>query len=148
MPSPENKGVAPPDPETEVGRVRYLIGDTEYVELEPPEEGFGSYQVASDGQIEAALIRAEGNENRTAGYVYTMLASQAAVESKMVQDYDLRLDTTKRAADLRAAAQMWFDLADEEDDAEGLGDIFEFTPVGAREKHVHPELTPWPYRGR
>lgn len=134
-----NKGVAPPQPTTEVGQIRFLIGDTTYTELDPPQTGFGSYVICSDDQIVAALEKSEGSENRAAGYIYAMLAGQAAIAAKSVADYDLKLDTTKRAADLRAIAKMWFDQADEEDALDGSGDVFEFTAVGSRDHRNRPE---------
>lgn len=133
------KGVAPLNPSTEVGQFRLMVGDTEFTELDPPVEGFGDYTLFSDDEILAALIRADENENRAAGYLYASLASQAAIQSKSVKDYDLQIDLTKRSGDLRAIAKMWFDQADEEDALDGSGDVFEFTAVGSRDHRNRPE---------
>lgn len=139
-----NKGVYPVDPLTDVGQVRFAVGDTESQPLDPPEPGFQDYEMFSDDQIEAFLSRSEGSINRSTGYAYLTLASQAAMHSRSVKDHDLAIDYTKRAADLRASAQMWFGLADDEDASAGGADIFEVFTV-TEPAIPHPELTPWPY---
>lgn len=125
--------VYPPDPDTEVGQMRFLIGDTEY------DSDTGTYKRFSDGSIQSFLLQGDGNMNRAIGYAYLALASQAAELSKSVKDYDLALDTTKRAADLRNTALMWFNLADAEDEAGGAGDIFDMGDIGARCSRCAPE---------
>ena len=140
-------GVAPPNPATDTGRFRYLIGDAEYTELDPPQVGMGAYEMFSDEQITTFLALGEGSTNRAIAYAYLNLASQAALQSKSVKDFDLQVDLTKRSADLRAIAAMWFDRADDED-ADNT-DIIDVFPIGRREADRHPELTPWPFpRGR
>lgn len=141
-----NKGIAPPDPATEVGRFRFLIDDTEYTELDPPEAGQGSYEQFSDADIEAFLMMGDESVNRAMGYAYLRLASEAARESKTVKDFDLSVDLTKRSADLRAIAALWFDRADGEDADEF--DIVDVFAIGRRDGHrMDPEAamrrTPW-----
>lgn len=125
-----NRGIAPPDPGTDVGQFRFTFGDTEYTDLPEPEIGYGDYVYFSDDEITALLARADDSITRAIGYAYLTLASRAAIQSKFVKDYDLQIDSTKRSADLRAIAQFWFDQADDEDDNNGLGEYFELVPTG------------------
>lgn len=141
-----NAGIAPPDPQTDVGAIRYLIGDAEYTELDPPQDDMGAYEMFSDDQITTFLELGEGSTNRAIAYAYLNLASQAALQSKTVKDFDLQVDLTKRSADLRAIAAMWFDRADEEDS--DSADIIDVFPIGYRDGYrTDPEAamrrTPW-----
>ena len=136
-----NRGIAPPDLTTDVGQFRILAGDTQYVELDPPEAGFGDYEKFSDDEIEGYLAQAEGSIPRAIGYAYLYLAGQAALTSTSVRDYDLQVDTTKRADGLIAIANMWFGKADAEE-----ADYFDVVPVGSRGRRCKPELAPRPVR--
>lgn len=120
-----NVGIAPPDLTSEVGQFRIVVGDLEYKPLEPPQQGRGDYEKWSDGEVEGFLAMGSGSTLRAAGFAYLQLASGAALASQSVADYDLKVDTTKRAADLRAIAQAYFEQADDLDDADGNGDIFD-----------------------
>ena len=40
-----NRGVAPADSSTDVGRFRYLYGDITYTDLDPVEAGYGDYTI-------------------------------------------------------------------------------------------------------
>ena len=140
-------GVAPPNPATDTGQFRYLIGDTEYTELDPPQAGMGAYEMFSDEQIVTFLALGEGSTNRAIAYAYLNLASQAALQSKTVKDTDLQVDLTKRSADLRAIAAMWFDRADDEDGANGGADIFDLHDIGEHRRFQRPEGAQWPFIG-
>lgn len=126
-----NKGVAPLDPTSDVGKFRLLVGDTSYEELDPPESGFGDYTYFSDDEIELFLDQGESMEE-AAYLAYLQLAAATALESKTVKDFDLQVDLTKRSGDLRAIALMWRDRAD----AAGA-DIFEAFDIVSG-----PECTP------
>ena len=133
-----NKGIAPPELDTPVGQFRALVGDVTSVPLTPPDPGFGEYEKFSDVEIEGYLAQGEGSISRAVGFSYLYLAGQAAMESTSVKDYDLSVDLTKRAGDLRATAQMWFDRADKEDsDASDEG--FSIVPTGRRGGGFIPE---------
>lgn len=134
-----NEGVAPPDLTSPVGKFRALIGDVEYEDLDPPVPGKGSYKKFSDIEIEGFLLVANGSVESAIGFAYLQLASSAAEQSKSVQDFDLKIDLTKRAADLRAIAEMWF----ERGDLEGA-DIFELFDTAPNQCGCVPEATPWP----
>jgi len=133
-----NPGAFPLDPENPVAQFRYNYGDALSEPYEPPVAGFQNYAELSDEEIESFLLLADGSVNRAIGRMYIALSGRAAKESLSVKDYDLQVDLTKRAADLRAAAQSWFDLADREDAAE---DAFDIVPVGSWCDPV-PEASP------
>lgn len=134
-----NKGVAPPDFETDVGRVRAVLGDVSYEELDPPEQGYGDYEMFSDGEIQAFLDTTDSFEEAI-GHAYLSLATSAALTSSSVKDFDLQVSTERRAGELRALAQFWFGKADELS-----ADIFEAFDTLIERPRVHPELAarPW-----
>lgn len=136
-----NKGVAPPDMSTDVGKFRALVGDLSYEPLVPPVSGYGSYKLFSDAEIEVFLAASESFEG-AAALAYTQLAGQAALESRTVKDFDLQVDLTKRATDLRLIAAMWADK-----DASVTADVFELADVSIRDEDCRPELSAWPVRG-
>lgn len=109
-----NDGATPLDPQSDVGKFRVLIGDTVAESYDPPVPGRGNYTMFSDVEIEGFLAVAEGSVTRAIGNGYLTLAGQAAIESKLVKDFDLTADLTKRAADLRLIAFQWFERADKE----------------------------------
>lgn len=136
-----NKGVAPPDISTEVGRFRALVGDLSYTELDPPEAGFGNYTLFSDFEIEVFLA-SSGSLEGAAALAYTQLAGSAALESKTVKDFDLSVDLSKKATDLRLIAAMWQDKADA-----AAVDVFELFDVNIRDSNCTPELAARSYGG-
>lgn len=141
-----NPGVVPIDPETAVGRFRILSGDTSFVKYNPDEAGYGNFTYFSDAEIEGYLAIYPESLSRAIGNAYLTLASSAAIHSQSIKDYDLAVDTTKRSADLRAIAQMWFDRADDEDAASGGADIFDTFDMSGDGGWI-PEATP-PVWGR
>lgn len=123
-----NPGVAPPDYSTPVGRLRATIGDVSYVALAPPVPGQGDYRMFSDSELGVFIAQGDDSVLRAAGFAYLALAAQAALAGKSVADHDLRVDTTKRGADLRAIAQSFFDRADEQD--AGTDEGFQIVQTG------------------
>lgn len=129
-----NKGVAPPDMTSDLGKIRAILGDLEYTELDPPEAGFGSYKLFGDAELQAFLDTGESIE-AGAYMAYMQLAAGAAMESKSVKDMDLQVDLTKRATDLRLIAGEWKNRAD------ALGaDIFELFDTTIDDGYCEPEL--------
>lgn len=138
-----NPGIYPPDLASPVGQFRALTGDLNAEEYDPPVEGIRNYEMFSDAEIEAYLSQSEGSISRAIGFAYLYLAGQAAKESLTVRDYDLQVDSTKRAADLRAIAEMWFGRADDED-ANAGAEAMVIVPVGPRRKRCRPEAAQYP----
>ena len=129
-----NKGVAPPDISTEVGKFRALVGDLSYTELDPPVSGFGNYALFSDAEIEVFLDLGDSQE-MAAYYAFMQLAASAARTSTSVSDFDLKIDTTKTPVELRMIAQAWKDKADA-----ASADVFELFDVNIRDEDCTPEL--------
>lgn len=138
----ENRGIAPPDMSSNVGKFRALAGDVEFTPYDPPQPGFGMYQKFSDVEIEGFLAVADDSVEGALYFSFMQLAGDAALEAKSVKDFDLQIDLTKRSGDLRAIAQMWHDRW-----SALTEDIFEVFDIGSQEQ-CHPELAPWPVRGR
>lgn len=122
-----NLGVAPYDPTTLVGQVRVVTGDVTYGVITA---GMAEYELFSDNDITAFLIVAEGNILRAAGFGYSALAARAAVDAKMVKDFDLTVDLRARSTALQATADAFFAQADEKDVRDGVSDVFEITTSG------------------
>ena len=137
----ENPGAHPLDPTTPVGRFRTLYGDTDSEPYSPIEPGVQNYGELSDDEIEGFIAQGGDSVPRGIGYLYIAMAGQAAKQSKVVQDQDLRVDLTKRAADLRAIADVWFGSADD-DDLANAEEAFEIVPTGQRNGGVIPEGSP------
>lgn len=125
-----NPGLTPLDSASEVGQIRLLFGDTQSTPYDPPVTGQGNYTYFSDEEVSAFLAQSGGSATRAIGFAYISLAGAAAMESKSITDIDLRVDLTKRAADLRATAQLWLERADAEDDADGTNDFFDVFDLG------------------
>lgn len=143
MEYPDGKpGVWPVNADTAIGRYRLLLGDVNGVEYDPAVEGFRSYEVLSDAEIQAFIDQA-GGESVTKGiaFYYLRLAGEAAKESLVIQDADLRVDQSKTAADLRAMAQFWLDQGDV-DDAISAEEAFEIVPTGRASGGFIPESSP------
>ena len=134
-------GAWPLDPATPVGRFRILYGDTESTAYDPVEPGIQNYQELSDDEAEGFIAQGGDSIPRGIGYLYIALAGQAAKQSKVVQDQDLRVDLTKRAADLRAIADVWFGSADN-DDLVNAEEAFEIVPTGRHNGGIIPERYP------
>jgi hypothetical protein len=133
-----NRGVTPPDFSTKIGMFRAAYPDLEYVDLDPVEAGYGDYTELSDIEVEGFLALGGDSVNRAIGYYYMQLSGAAAKLSKSTKDFDLATDLTKRAADLRATAQFYFDRADADDAADA--DYFDIVSMG-NTCDVTPELT-------
>lgn len=137
-----NIGIAPPEYDTSVGFFRLSVGDTNYSELNPPETGKGSYEMFGDEEIKGFLSRTDSHEGAMAA-AYMSLATRAALEAKTVQDLDLRVNTERRATELRNLAAIWQSRADKVH-----SEFFEITPVSFKTDLPYPELSArpvWPW---
>ena len=136
----ENRGIAPPDMDTPLGKLRAILGDVTYTELDPAEPGFGNYAMFSDTELDAFLALSDSSVEGGAFFAYTQMAGAAARESTMTRDFDLQVDLTKRATDLRMVAGSYKNLWDS-----AAADIFEVFDIGAHDRCI-PELAPFPIR--
>lgn len=136
-----NQGVAPPDFETDVGKVRALLGDTNWESLDPEIPGEGTYDKYSDAELQVYLNQSGSVEGAVAT-AYLQMASSAAEEAKAVKDYDLQVDLTKRAEALRKIAEMWESKA-----SETSLDYFNVVDtVVTKDPHRTPELAQREFR--
>lgn len=129
-----NPGVAPPDLSSDIGKWRATAGDLNYTPYDPDAPGFGDFVYASDAEITQFLALAGDSVPGAVGFWYLQLAGAAALESKSVADHDLRVDSTKRAADLRAQANFWLGVGGISLNGE---EAFEIVPTGTNEcRHI------------
>lgn len=135
-----NPGAFPVDLTSPVGQFRALIGDLNSTAYDPDVPGFQNFTMFSDAEVEAYIAQGEG-VTRAIGFAYLYLAGQAALESVSIKDYDLMIDKTKRATDLRVIAQAWFDRADNED-VSSAEEGFEIVSTGTTGGEFIPELSP------
>lgn len=118
-----NRGAVPLDPNSEVGQFRVRAGDTQFVPLDPPEVGFGDYEKWSDLEIQGFLA-ANPSPLWAIYEAYLQIATSAAIAAKQIKDYDLQINTEKRAEALLKIALAWRDRALDGDAAAGLDDEF------------------------
>lgn len=123
-----NPGVYPINASTDVGQMRYLLGDTESTAYDPVEAGYQNYEFFSDAELQALLTMAGDSIPTAVGYAYLKLAGAAAGQSVEWQSDDLRVSLSKTPGELRQIAQMWFDQGSSE---AGNIDIFELVNVNS-----------------
>lgn len=137
-----NPGIYPIDATTLVGQFRNGYGDTISVPYSPTQAGFQDYENYSDDEITQFLTLGGDSINRAIGYAYLQESGAAAREGKSVQDYDLKIDLTKRAADLMKLAQFYFNLG-LLDGESSFFDIVEIQPtLWPAEADIFPYLAP------
>lgn len=121
-------GQTPPDYSSPSGQFRLLAQDTTYSPLNPAQVGQGLYDLFSDAEVSGYLAMYEDYSiYRAVGAAYQGLAGRAAVDAKMVKDYDLQVDLTKRAASLQAIADAMLERAEREDQLSGASSTFGLT---------------------
>lgn len=122
-----NVGQAPADLQAPIGQFRLLANDLASTPLNPNVAGRGQYELFSDAEIAAFINLYPTSMLRSVGVAYMTLAGRAATESAITKDYDLQVDLTKKAADLRATATAYFTRADAENDMTGDDSTFGIT---------------------
>ncbi len=115
-----NRGIAPPDPTTDVGRMREILGDTSWVELNPPEPGYGDYENFSDAELQALLDLADGSLFLAVAFAFAKLAAASTGESLSFQSDDLKVDLSKRTGGLWDTVRFWFNLWEREQEKEAV----------------------------
>jgi hypothetical protein len=146
-----NEGTYPPDSNTNIGQLRYIIGDINATDISGNQ---GSYSSHGDFELTAFLLQGGDSVTRAAGYAYLQAAGSASIQSKQVKDYDLSVDLTKRAEDLRRTAKFYFGLADNADLIAGTDEDFIIADTGNDRDLVttveaaplyFPVESPWPW---
>lgn len=132
----QNLGVAPPDAGTDVGQLRYVVGDTSYEGVSPPVGQYnGDYAMFSDVALQVFIDRSQGDLDKAAAYAFRQIGDMYAQQSVSVASDDLRIDLTKRA-------QWFYDRANKiDDDLAANLDIFELVEIGPS-CSCPPELVP------
>lgn len=135
-----NSGVSPVDATTNIGKVRLLVADVNSVPLAPPVTGYADYTYFSDAEISAFLTSSSDSVLGAVGYAYMSLAGQAALAAESITDYDLKIDTTKKAADLQKQAQVFFTQAG----ITGGAESFDIVETGTDPYRPPYEYYPYP----
>lgn len=120
-----NPGQTPIDVSTPVGQMRMVIGDTIGTAYVPDEPGYADYASFSDAELQALLTTSADSIPRAVGYAYLKLAGIAASEAVDWKSDDQSVTLSKRATELRAIAQLWFDRATDEDASTDIFEIFD-----------------------
>lgn len=139
-----NVGIAPLDPNSTIGQIRNAIGDGIYVELNPPQEGFGDYQWFSDGEISVCSLLGGDSMLRAVGHAYLKMASILGLKERAVADLDLKLDAKGRAAQYRLLAETCFEQADLADKRDA-NDIFDGIDFAGFDRGYRGEYDLWPH---
>lgn len=139
-------GVAPPDGTTNVGKFRLLSGDSEYVELDPPEPGFGLYQLWSDAEINAFLDVAGGSVARAISLAYAQIGASWASTGATIKTDDLSYSVKDSVGNWMGLAKYWSDIADSEEGRD-VDDYFDLVVVRGEACWRKPEAAPWPWPG-
>lgn len=139
-----NLGVAPPDPETDIGLLRYLIGDTEYETVTAPPEHptwTGDYQWFSDTALSVFLSRSGQDVDKAAILAWRQMGDQLAATAADIKTDDLSVSNLWRRA------QFFYDRADAaENDLNANTDIFEIAFADNCNRPAELSEWPWPCR--
>lgn len=141
------RGIAPPDPTTDIGRMRIALGDTEYEEYIPPQPGYGLYQLFSDAQLQVFLDLAGGNVARAIAMAYTQIGASWASTGATIRTDDLTFSAKDSVGNWLTLASWWNKVADDEEDR-AINEYFDLVDVGRNAWHCKPELAQWAVCGR
>lgn len=140
----DKRGIAPADPTTPVGQFRFGAGDSEFRPTDPPEEGFGLYQLWSDADIIGILAIAGGSVPRAISIAYGQIGASYASQGATIKTDDLSVSVKDAVGNWLALSNYWKQIADDAAERESW-DIFDLVPVredpGCWRK---PEAAPWP----
>lgn len=106
-----NPGEYPITAGTDRAALRSLLSDTTSVAYSPAQAGYQNYTYFSDLELDSFLDLAGDSVLGAAGYAYLSLAASATASAKSITDHDLKIDTTKRAAEYRALADLYLGQA-------------------------------------
>ncbi len=141
----ENRGVAPPDRSTNVGKMRFALGDSEYTEYDPPQPGFGIYQLFSDDELQTFLDLADDNVARAIAMAYRQIGASWASTGATIRTDDLTYSAKDSVGNWLTLADYWDKVADGQD-ARAIDSYFGMVDVGTTRRGVcKPEAAPWPW---
>ena len=142
----DNAGLYPVDFTSDVGIFRVRISDAQ--PFEPPTEdnpNCAGYPNWSDEEIQGFIDAAGGDTGsltRAIAYSYDALAFKLVTNAQLVKDYDLTIDTTKSATQMRELAKEWNERADAEAQA-GVEDFLYVVPEWSAHPYLRPEGAPF-----
>lgn len=142
----DKRGIAPADPATPVGQFRFAAGDSEFQPYDPPEEGFGLYQLWSDADIIGLLAAAGGSVPRAVSLAYLQIGASFASQGATIKTDDLSVSVKDSVGNWVNLAKYWREVADQEADR-AANDYFELVPVRDVGGWCKPEASPWPVCG-
>lgn len=137
------RGAIPPDPATDVGKFRLLAGDSEYEEYDPPQEGYGLYQLWTDDEI-VAMIEVSGSVARAIALAYAQIGAMWASAGATIRTDDLTYSAKESVGNWMILAAYWNKIADDQD-AGNANDYFDLVPVRGDHGFRKPEAAPWPW---
>lgn len=121
-----NVGVEPPDFLSLAGQVRVLVGDTDPIELDPPEAGLAEYAWFSDDELEALGLLFGDNPKRVAVWVLSQVAISDALKLKKWTSEDLAVDGPAIAKGIEGTLARLSKEIDDEIAAGGDAEFFGF----------------------
>ena len=139
-----NFGVSPVDYDTDVGKVRVLLGDTE---AENVESGIGEYMYFGDSEIGAFLDMYGDNVKLAAARAIEVIAASQALLLKSWKSDDLAVNGDKIAESLRKIATQLREEAIAEESSEYFN-LIKMYVEGAdvddfAEEEFYPKRTWW-----
>lgn len=141
----DNRGVAPPDPSTNIGKMRFALGDSAFVPLDPPEPGYGNYQLFSDDELATFLILADDNVARAIAMAYRQIGASWASTGATIKTDDLSYSAKDSVGNWLSLADYWDKVADDQDQR-AVDSLFDMVEVGTtRRGRCKPEAAPWPW---
>lgn len=140
----KNVGIAPPDKTTDVGKMRFALGDSGWTELHPPEPGLGQYALFADDELETFLLLADGSIPRAIAMAYRQIGASWASTGATIKTDDLTYSAKDSVGNWLNLAGYWDAVADAQDER-AIDNYFDLVEVGSMaRRHVHQEAMPWP----
>lgn len=128
--------IYPPDPETPVGVVRFLVSDTKQLVFEPDQP---ARYIFPDAQYQAYITLAgEGRYKAAAANALRAIAAQEAIIAKVLKTEDLQTDGAKLADSLRLLARELENQQKQEDDDAAVAE-FGFETVSYQYPYANME---------
>jgi hypothetical protein len=140
----KNIGVAPPDISSDTGKMRVALGDSEWTDLNPPEEGLGAYQIFSDNELIVFLDIADGSVPRAISMAYRQIGASWASSGATIKTDDLTYSAKDSVDNWLKLAEHWDKVArDKEENATNIYfDIIE--PIRRGSSGARAEASPCP----
>ena len=138
-----NRGIAPPDRSTDVGKMRYALGDSDYKPI-PDDPGYGDYALFSDAELETLIELAGGNVPRAVAMAYRKIGAQWTSLGATIKTDDLSYSAKDSVGNWRSLADDWDKIADDQEQR-AIDNYFDLVDVGTtRRGRCKPEAAPWP----